>query len=100
LFLTALTGLTQLELNDVSLQQKSDGLGGEVAFTALAQSLTQLRQLSLQDCEIDLSSMEVLTAIGQLRQLTAGSQQQGNGAGLDAADRVDQAAAAAFGLLW
>jgi hypothetical protein len=73
LFLTALTGLTHLVLDTVdgvSLQQKSDGSGGEVAVRALARSMTQLRHLALKYCEIDLSSMEVMTAIGQLRQLT------------------------------
>jgi hypothetical protein len=71
MFLTALTGLTLLDLYDVNLKQKSEGSGGEVATTALAQSSTQLRHLALQHCWIDLSSAKVLPAIGQLRPLTA-----------------------------
>jgi hypothetical protein len=69
-FLTALSGLTALDLSGISVHQKCDGSGGEVAVTALAGSL-QLRHLEMQHCGVDLSSMEVMTAIGQLRQLTS-----------------------------
>jgi hypothetical protein len=61
--LTALTGLTRLVLR---------GLGsgvGDVAATALACSLRQLRHLDLHSC--DLGGMVCLAAIGQLTQLTA-----------------------------
>jgi hypothetical protein len=70
MFLTALTGLTHLDLNHVNLQQKSDDTGGGVVVTALAQSVTQLRHLAMDYCGIDLSSTHVLAVTGQLRQLT------------------------------
>jgi hypothetical protein len=44
---------------------------GDAAAAALARSLKQLRHLDLSDCCIDLSSIDVLEAVGQLAQLTA-----------------------------
>jgi hypothetical protein len=61
--LTALTGLTRLVLGGLG-----DGVG-DVAATALACSLRQLRHLDLQSCE--LGDMVCLAGIGQLTQLTA-----------------------------
>jgi hypothetical protein len=61
--LTALTGLTRLVLRAL-------GSGvGDVAATALACSLRQLRHLDLHSC--NLGDMVCLAAIGQLTQLTA-----------------------------
>jgi hypothetical protein len=65
LALTALTGLTCLVLNGVR-----DGVG-DGAAVGVARSLTQLQQLELRRCSIDLGSSEYLLAVGQLRQLTA-----------------------------
>jgi hypothetical protein len=60
--LSTLTGLTHLVLD--GLHQGAD----DVATTALACSLKQLRHLDLRGCR--LGSMSCLAAIGQLRQLT------------------------------
>jgi hypothetical protein len=58
LFLTALTGLTHLVLEGVSLQLKSDGSGGVEAVTALAQSLRACARV----CEREISGVWCCTA--------------------------------------
>jgi hypothetical protein len=61
--LTALTGLTRLNLGNAR-----DGVG-QAAAVALARSLSDLEDLALRNCNIDLGSLEVMTAIGQLGKL-------------------------------
>jgi Leucine-rich repeat (LRR) protein len=62
LALTALTGLTRLEL-----QHAGDGVGDSAA-TAIASSCQQLQHLDLSEC--DLGSMACLAALRNLTQLT------------------------------
>jgi hypothetical protein len=65
LALTALTGLTRLELDDVSHGVNT------AAACLLASSLTQLRDLAFgMYCDVDMTSAEFLDALGQLTQLT------------------------------
>uniref|UniRef100_A0A383V9C3 Distal membrane arm assembly complex 2-like protein n=1 Tax=Tetradesmus obliquus TaxID=3088 RepID=A0A383V9C3_TETOB len=65
LALTALTGLTRLEFVDMCKI-------GEVqaAAHAIIRSLKHLKCLRMQSCHVDLSSTELLAAVGQLKQLT------------------------------
>jgi hypothetical protein len=65
LALSALTGLTRLAVLDTER-----GLD-TAAASAIAGSLKQLRHLELHCPEVDLSSSELLAALGQLTQLTA-----------------------------
>jgi hypothetical protein len=62
--LTALTGLTRLELSRLQ-----DGVN-TAAATALLCSLTNLRYLKLVGCSADWGSLELLAAVGRLTQLT------------------------------
>jgi hypothetical protein len=64
LALTALTGLTRLQLASMG-----NGVG-TAAAVALARSLQQLQHLDLQKCSINLSNVQLMSAIGQLSQLT------------------------------
>uniref|UniRef100_A0A383W0G3 Distal membrane arm assembly complex 2-like protein n=1 Tax=Tetradesmus obliquus TaxID=3088 RepID=A0A383W0G3_TETOB len=78
LALTALIGLTSLALIHMHEEVYVE------AATSLVRSLTQLEYLNLWRCDVDLSSMALLAAVGQLKQLTylnhegnAGLTQQG-----------------------
>jgi hypothetical protein len=64
LALAALTGLTHLELEDVS-----DGVSTEAAC-AITTSLTQLRDMPLNLCGADVRDAAFLAALGQMTQLT------------------------------
>uniref|UniRef100_A0A383W844 Uncharacterized protein n=1 Tax=Tetradesmus obliquus TaxID=3088 RepID=A0A383W844_TETOB len=64
LALTALTGLTRLQLYNMG-----NGMG-DAAATALARSLQHLSCFNLIKCSVDLGSTAFLAAVGQLKQLT------------------------------
>jgi hypothetical protein len=65
LALTALTGLTHLDLAGSSSLVATD------SATALARSLTRLRHLDMGECSpIFLGSTQLMLALGQLTQLT------------------------------
>jgi hypothetical protein len=62
--LTALTGLTHLEMACCLM------LDGTKTATVVARSLTRLRHLDLSDCCLNFGSTDLMLALGQLTQLT------------------------------
>jgi hypothetical protein len=73
LALTALTGLTRLQLEFITVEfdrKYHVHPEGKAAATALARSLTQLCGLVLEGCGYDMGSEEFLAAIGRLQRLT------------------------------
>jgi hypothetical protein len=69
--LTALTGLTVLDLHG-----SRDGVG-DAAAIALACGLVQLQRLDLTTCAVDMSNVDLTSALGQLVQLTEPYQRKG-----------------------